>query len=274
VTVLALVRRDLLSLLWRPRSLVLLGYIAASSWASLSIPRIEQGDGLRPIGVALTDAIPHAFGDDWSLVATQALPLVALVTALIVEDRASGGTWMTVHRAGGKRRWWTAKVVAAVAVAAIVVVTSALLCLAAGLARGWDPTLAISEYGRAGSDIGYDRIGPTSPLVGSIVVLALRIAVLGVVAIIALVPAVLIRRPAIAYALPIVVLLAFWRLTSRALPVGFTTHWDLLHQAFWDQHGPGYEVSWWWTPPVVALWAIAAVTLGRLVIARAEVTES
>lgn len=271
---LALLRRDLMDLLWRPRSLVLLAYMAASAWATMSIPNVEAGNGVRPIGVAITDAIPHAFKYDWSLIATQGLPLVALATALIVEDRASGGTWMTVHRAGGKRRWWTAKVAAAVALTAVIVMASAVLCLAAGLARGWDLTLAVSEYGRAGSDFGYDRIGDSSPVVGSMIVVALRLAVLGAVAIFALVPAVLIRRPAIAYALPIIALIVYWRLAARALPADFTTHVDLLRSAFWDQHGPGYEVSWWWTPPVLAAWTIAGLMLGRAVMSRAEVTET
>jgi len=274
MTLLALVRRDLLRLLWRPRSLLLLAYLAAAAWASVSVPNVEEGNGVRPIGVALTDAIPHAFRDNWSLVATHALPLVVLATALIVEDRADGGTWMTVHRAGGKRHWWTAKLVAAVTLAAVLVALSALLVLAAALARGWDPTLAVSEYARAGTDIGYDRIGDTSPLVGTVIVVALRIAVLSALALFAVALAVIVRRPAIAYALPIILLIAYWRLTTRALPVSFTIHADLLAQAFWDHHGPGYEVSWWWTPPVLALWTLAALALGRALVSRAEVTES
>lgn len=274
MTLLALTRRDILRLLWRPRSLVLLAYLAAAAWASVSIPNVEDGDGVRSIGVALTDAIPHAFRDDWSLVATQALPLVALVTALIVEDRASGGTWMTVHRAGGRLRWWSAKLATAVALAAVLVALSALLVLAAGLARGWDPTLAVSEYARAGSDIGYGRIGDTSPLTGSAIVLALRFAVLSTLALIAIVLAVVIRRPALAYALPIILVVVYWRLGTHALPVDIEHHADLLSQAFWDPHAPPYDVSWWWTPAVIALWTLAALAVGRVVVSRAEVTES
>jgi hypothetical protein len=274
VTLLALLRRDVLSLLWRPRSLLVLAYLAAGAWAAMSVPEVEQGSGVRPIGVALTDAIPHAFRDGWSLIAVQALPLVVLVTALIVEDRQSGGTWMTVHRAGGKRAWWTAKAVAAVTLAVAIVAASAVLILAAGLARGWHPTLAVSEYGRAGTDIGYDRIGDTSPLAGSAIVVVLRMAVLAAIALFALALALVTRRPTIAYALPIILLVLYWRVTARALPVSFTNRGDLLGQAFWDQHGPGYNVSWWWTPPVVVAWTLAALALGRVVATRAEVTDS
>jgi hypothetical protein len=270
----ALVRRDLLRLLWRPRSLLLAGYLAAAGWVSASIPNIDDGDRVRPIGVALSDAIPYGFHDEWSLVAIQGLPLVVLVTALIVEDRADGGTWLTVHRAGGVRRWWTAKLLTAVSLAAIVVVVSALLVLAAALARGWDPTLAVSELGRAGTDFGYDRIGGISPLAGALIVVALRIATLGVLALVTIAVAVLIRRPAIAYALPIVLLLVYWRLATSALPATFKHHADLLGQAFWDQHAYPYEVSWWWTLLVIALWALLAVVLGRAFVSRVEVTEA
>lgn len=274
MTQLALVRRDLLRLLWRPRSLLLVAYLAAAGWASVSIPNVDQGDHGRPIGVALTDAIPHSFHDEWSLVATQALPLVVLMTALIVEDRADGGTWMTVHRAGGVRRWWTAKLLAAVTLAAAVVTVSSLLVLAAALARGWDPTLAVSEFGRAGADFGYDRIGGISPLAGTLIVVALRIATLGTLALVTVAVAVVIRRPAIAYAVPIVLLLVYWRLAISALPVTFEHHADLLAQAFWNQHAYPYEVSWWWTPSVIALWALVALVLGRVLVSRVEVTES
>lgn len=59
----------------------------------------------------------------------------------------------------------------------------------------------------------------------------------------------------------------------RELPATYVNHVDLLAQALWDQHGPGYEVSWWWTPPVLVLWTLAALALGRAVVTRAEVTE-
>lgn len=273
MTLLALVRRDLLRALWRPRSLLLLVYIAGGAWVGASVPEVLDGDSLRPLGVALTDAIPNGFKDNFTLVPVQALLVVVLTTALIVEDRADGGTWMTVHRAGGRRRWWTAKLVAASAIATAVVVASALLVLAAALARGWEPTLAASEYARAGSDFGYGRIGDTSPLVGTLIVVALRVAVLAILALFAVAAAVVIRRPTIAYALPIVVLLGYWRLTIRALPESYTTQVDLLGQALWDQHNAGFEVSWWWTPPVLALWALAALALGGALVSRAEVTE-
>jgi hypothetical protein len=271
---LALVRRDLLRLAWRPRSLLVLAYLSAAAWASVSIPYVDQGAGVRPIGVALTDAIPHAFRDDWALVAMQALPLVALAAALIVEDRADGGTWMTVHRAGGRRRWWTAKLAAAVTLSAMLVALSAVLVLAAALARGWDPTLAVSEYARAGTDIGYDRIAGISPLAGSIIVVGLRIAVLSVLALLVLPLAAILRRPAVAYALPIILLVVYWRLAVDVLPVPLEHYGDLLSQAYWDPHGPPYEVSWWWTPPILALWTVAALAVGRAVGARVEVTES
>jgi hypothetical protein len=271
---LALLRRDLVRLLWRPRSLLLLAYLGAASWAGASIPYVPRGNDLRPIGVALTDAIPNDFGSDWTLVAVQVIPLMALSTALIVEDRSEGGMWMTVHRAGGIRRWWSAKVVTALVLAALLVVVSALLVVVAATARGWDPTLAVSEYARAGPGVGYGRIGDTSPLVGTLIVVALRVIVLSVVGLFAVAIAVAIRRPALAYALPIILVLVNWRLTQGALPEGIALRADLLRQAFWDQHAPNPGISWSWTPVAVAFWMLAALVLGRTIVTRAEVTAS
>jgi hypothetical protein len=268
---LALVRRDLVRLLWRPWTLVLLAYLGAAAWAGSSIPEVSQGAGLRPIGVALTDAIPNDFASAWTLVAVQAVPLLVLAAALVAEDRADGGTWMTVHRAGGVRRWWTAKLMSAAALAALVVLVSAMLVLVAALARGWTVTLAASEYARAGPEIGYGRIADASPLVGTAIVVVLRIAVLGALALVAVAVAVAIRRAAIAYALLVVLLLAYWRLAGDVLPDSLTLRVDLLHQAFWDHHEPVYGVSWWWTPPVIAAWTAAAAAAGRLIVRRAEV---
>lgn len=272
MTLVALVRRDVLRVLWRPRSLLLVLYIAAGAWIDASIPTVEDGDGTRQMGVAITDAIPHGFLSNFTLVAVQALVVVFLTTALIVEDRAAGGTWMTVHRAGGRGRWWTGKLAAAVAIAAVVIATSALLILVTGLARGWDLTLSVSEYARAGS-AGYGRIGDTSPLIGSVIVVILRVAVMAVLALFTVAVAVVVRRDALAYAVPLILLLVYWRLAFRALPESYTTQVDLLGQALWDQHNEGFDVSWWWTPPVLAAWALAALTAGRVLVARVEVTE-
>jgi hypothetical protein len=269
---LALVRRDLVRVLWRPRSLLLLAYLGVAAWAGASVPYVAEGDGLRPIGTALTDAIPNDFSSDWTLVAVQALPLVLLAAALIVEDRSDGGTWMTVHRAGGVRPWWSSKALAAVALATSLVLVSAVLVLAAALVRGWDLTLAVSEYARAGPALGYGRIGGTSPLAETLIVVLLRIAVLSAVALLAGVVALAIRRPAAAYALPIIVMIGYWRLMQSDWIEHIALRGDLLRQAFWDQHGPGYDVPWAWTPAVVALWTLAALALGRLVVSRVEVT--
>lgn len=269
----ALVRRDLAGLLWRPRTLLVLAYLAAASWTAVQAPVVSEGLALRELGAALTDAIPAAFHNDWQLIAVQALPLVVLAAALVVEDREAGGTWMTIHRAGGIPRWWAAKALAALALTALLVVVSALLVLGAAALRGWEFTLAVSEYANA-PEGGYERIEGTSPLGQSVLVTALRVAVLTPIALLALAIGAAVRRPALGYVLPIVLLLVYWRVGARELPEALGLRVDLLRQAFWDHHGVGFEISWWWTPPVIAVWTLAAALCGRLAVRRSEVTQA
>lgn len=270
----ALVRRDLAGLLWRPRTLLVLAYLAAASWTAVQAPVVSEGLALRELGAALTDAIPAAFDSGWQLVAVQALPLVVLAAALVVEDREAGGTWMTIHRAGGIPRWWAAKALAALALTALLVVVSALLVLGAAALRGWEVTLAVSEYASAPEGLGYGRIEGTSPLGQSVLVTALRVAALTPIALLALAIGAAVRRPALAYVLPIVLLLVYWRVGFSELPEALGLRVDLLRQAFWDHHGAGFEISWWWTPPVIAVWTLAAALCGRLVVRRSEVTQA
>lgn len=270
----ALVRRDVARLLWRPRSFGLLAYMGASAWAGASPPTTSSADGIDAVGVSIADAVPSAFQSAWVLVAVQAVPVALLAAALIVEDREAGGTWMTVHRAGGVPRWWTAKALAAVALACLAVLTSALLILAAALARGWVPTADISEYARAPAELGYERIAGTSPAATSALALVLRAGVLAAVALFSLAVGAACRRPALGYALPVIAVLAYWRLGARALPEDLSLRADLLQQAFWDHHGRGFAISWWWTAVALGGWLLAALAAGRLVVRRVEITEA
>ena len=270
----ALVSRDLLRVLWRARTVPLLLFLAAGSWAAVSPPDVSEGRSLRSLGTAVTDAIPTAFGSDWTTVATQAIPLALLATALVVEEREDGGTWMTAHRAGGLLRWWSAKALSAVTLCAVVVLATAALTVIAALLRGWDLSLGPSEYAQAGSELGYPRIDGTSPLGQSLLVVALRIAALAPVALLAIAVGALVRRPGFAYGVVVVGLLAYWRLAAGAMPEGLAQRADLLTQAFWKQHGAGFETSWWWTPPVIAAWMVVAFALGRLVVRHTEITQA
>jgi hypothetical protein len=273
-TATALVTRDLLRVLWRARTVALVLFLAAGAWAAVSPPDVSDGRSLRSLGTAVTDAIPTAFGSDWTTVATQALPLALLAAALVVEEREDGGTWMTAHRAGGLLRWWSAKALSAVTLCAVVVLAGAALTAIAALLRGWDLSLGPSEYARAGSELGYVRIDGTSPLAQSLLVVALRIAALAPVALLAIAAGALVRRPGVAYGVVVVGLLAYWRLAAGAMPERLAQRADLLTQAFWKQHGAGFDASWWWTPVVIAAWTVAALALGRLVARHTEVTRA
>lgn len=269
----ALVRRDLTRLLWRPRSLVLLAYMGASAWVNASPPVVSAGDALRQLDASLTDAIPAAFGSVWLFIPVQGLVASVLAAALVVEDRENGGTWLTVHRAGGVPRWWRAKLVAALVVVAVVVGASAVLVLLACLARGWAPLVAVSEYARAPQEIGYGRIQGLSPLAQSGLVLVLRIAVVSIIALFGATVGAAVRRPALAYALSVGGLLGYWRLAARALPEEVGLRADLVRQGFWAQHGAGFEVSWWWTPAALVAWGLLALAVATWTIKRVEVTE-
>lgn len=270
--VFSLVRLDLTRLLWRPRTIGVLAYLGASSWLfSTFRPDDVRDKGL--VGIAITEIIPVHYLNPWLMFTTFALPLVILSAAVVIEERSSGGTWMTVHRCGGIRPWWEAKVVTAVLLTAILLITLTALVVCFGLIHGWELTLRPTGFTETDT-AKMIHIHGVSPLVHSLIVLVLFLAAFAPVSILSMVVAAAVRRPALGYALPFVAMVAYWRFaTAYVIPQSFTYRFDPIMQTYWVQHKYPFFYSWGWKG-ILPLWALGACCLGAFVMRRIEIAQS